>query len=364
MKQKIGLTIGVIVILASILLLTGCYVKYRRDLSGVVETMIAEATYVSPANCHQWRTSIWMDIRNETMMVASCSSGHGGGGRLYMLQNGNAERKASLFRTGNATFCGRFGNYLYYWAYKAHRDAAILCCCNLNSGKVTELYTDSVEGPSPAYQDKDGSVLVPLALDWETDTQLALRIRGSEVLEKVTHVNSYMLGDRYYYVADTRTGIQVFCREADGTEEELKLAPGQRRFLIPTENGLLIHNQGRQALLYFIDSEGNCEEMFSVPCSFSESAVTIYHDVVYLSAFRYEKGSSTGLGFVGYEDDTLSGTYRINLRDFSVEKLNDLCYIGMYIFDDDKIFACSDDYQIDILDHDGTIIGHIPIPFW
>ena len=57
-----------------------------------------------------------------------------------------------------------------------------------------------------------------------------------------------------------------------------------------------------------------------------------------------------------------SGTFRIDTEDFSVEKISDYVYDGLFIFDNESIFACDTGKNIYQLDMDGrvlkTVISH------
>ena len=51
----------------------------------------------------------------------------------------------------------------------------------------------------------------------------------------------------------------------------------------------------------------------------------------------------------------MEGTYRISLKDYSVEKLNDNIYDGLYYFGDAYIYACDRDGGIYRLNLDGSV---------
>ena len=66
--------------------------------------------------------------------------------------------------------------------------------------------------------------------------------------------------------------------------------------------------------------------------------------------------------FVGFEEDKLSGTYRIDLTDFSTEKISDTVFTGMYIFNDSEIYACDKYYRMYRLAFDGSVIESMDWP--
>ena len=373
MERKKHLVIWGMVILAAIGFLVGRQVIMNRsssDFSNDPEPSSEalrgdiDPTYLSPANNAQNGSTVWLGAWSGRLFVAPTYRGltHKETGLLFSLSGGTVSKAARLFEDGSAEYLGCAGSFLYYWHYSTGHGEVILCCCNLDSGQVTELYSAHFAGGRDAVFAEDGSVFIPLALDAGQEERF-LHVYEDEILETVPFEKSYLLGDRRYSVhAASAPGERILCTASDGSVDELDLAPGDHRRILPADSGLLIHNEGRQVLLYFIDRDGRCSELFSVPCSLSDSAVTVYHDTVYISVRRYAEGSSSGKGFVGYEDDTLSGTYRINLADQSAERISDQIYTGMYIFDDSGIYACDKDFVIYKLDFSGNVLGFMAWP--
>ena len=74
---------------------------------------------------------------------------------------------------------------------------------------------------------------------------------------------------------------------------------------------------------------------------------------------RYEKGAKGWSAMVGFENDNVKGTYRINLDDYSMEKISDMIFDGMFIFDDAGIFACDENNKVYKLDFDGNVIKRL-----
>ena len=125
--------------------------------------------------------------------------------------------------------------------------------------------------------------------------------------------------------------------------------------IIPCENGILIHNAISPDMLYFVDGvSGEIIELFSVDAERTISAVNVYNEFVYLSFLRYLDYDQMWFGL--YKNDSLSGTYRISLTDYSVEKISDIVYDGLFIFDDSGIFACDRKNNVYKLDFEGNLI--------
>lgn len=332
-----------------------------RDHQTVAFSDTIEVSYRSPTNNIQNGSTVWFGEWEGQFLFASDQSKRFGRGKLMTLHAGTIEEKGELFQTGSAEYLGSSGPSLYYWNYQ--KGKTVLFCFDLESGERTALYSTQIAGGRKAVFREDGSAMIPLTFDPAEGCVMCLHVRGNEVLEKVPFEESYYLGERRYdVIASSAPCETITCTKESDPPEELVLALGDRRHLIPTDSGMIIHNMGRQTLLYYIDRTGCCSELFSVPCSLSDSAVAIYHDQAFISVFRYAKGSSIGKGFVGFEEDKLSGTYRIDLTDFSTEKISDTVFTGMYIFNDSEIYACDKYYRMYRLAFDGSVIESMDWP--
>ncbi len=125
--------------------------------------------------------------------------------------------------------------------------------------------------------------------------------------------------------------------------------------VIPCEDGLLIHGEMYGNLLYYVDgTTGSLHKLFSVPADRTVSAVTVHGNYAYLSFMRYENYDT--LFPKRYDNDHLEGTYRIHLKDFSIEKISDSIYSGLFVFDDSGIYACDSECGIFKIDFDGSIL--------
>ena len=62
---------------------------------------------------------------------------------------------------------------------------------------------------------------------------------------------------------------------------------------------------------------------------------------------------------LGFEKDTAEGTYRIDLTDFSVVKVSDQIYNGLYYFGGDCLYTCDEYCNIYVLDMQGNILNTV-----
>lgn len=166
-------------------------------------------------------------------------------------------------------------------------------------------------------------------------------------------------GKRYEYrTSSTDNDIVIVVGEEEKVVSEIE--PFMSKVLVATDNGVVVHNEDSQKLLYFIDGETDqVTELFSVECMASETSMTVHGDDVYLSVYRYEKMGPLGKGMVGYENDEISGTYRINLKTGKATKISDGIYAAMYVFDSTGIYAVEENGKTYKLDFDGNVIQTI-----
>lgn len=145
----------------------------------------------------------------------------------------------------------------------------------------------------------------------------------------------YILGEKRYSV----TKNDVYCQGENISDQ---FGKASFRAIVPYQEGLLLINDGYGNLLYYIQENGEILDVFpEFECFCSESSINYYEHYIFVSFLRWEGWDESGLGIKRFEDDRLAGTYRIDTRDFSVEKISDNIYSGMYIFDDSGIYTCS-----------------------
>ena len=215
---------------------------------------------------------------------------------------------------------------------------------------------DSRQFSSNTFSSEDGALFFPV-ISLANEEQVVVCVKGNEASGYKPTAETYRLGDREYYLKREDVYDTVYCKGTDGQEYKLPLEHALERSIIRTDHGILIHNMrsfGRGVMLYYVTEEGALIELFMAPQLSSVSAVTVYHDIVYLSFIRSEKYGK--IGELGFDNDNLSGTWRINLTDYSAIKLSDKIYNGLYIFDDTGIYACDNSCSIYKLDYDGLVI--------
>ena len=316
----------------------------------------------NPANMKQNNALIRMGVTNQTIYLFSDDS-------LYEVANNKLkeiqsfrcnscksytfESVRSFFANGNTVGNGRAcylklcmicESGMYYQRCGTAHDQ-VLYLYDPTSGTSTPVLQG--EEMYPQYLSQDGTLYVSARNEYP----LCYPINGTAAGEQQLAPESYTIAGKTYTVEESGSDTEVVCYDEANTkyvfDEEI---PYGQKSLIPCENGLIVHNEGWGNILYYIDGTSNeVIELFTVDCAVSISTVNVYQDYAYLSFSRYKAGE---FGIVGYKDDTVKGTYRINLNDYSVEKMSDDVYSGLFIFDDSGIFACDSKGNVYKLDFD------------
>lgn len=162
---------------------------------------------------------------------------------------------------------------------------------------------------------------------------------------------TYELGDHVYY-GNWVIGGSLSEMDATGKGQDVPLGGGKEWFL-PYGGGLLVMNLTNGNTLHYIDENGTITELFRDDCDYGVMAVNSWGNYVFVSIQRYEMKEGRSNHYL-YENDTQSGTYRIDMQDFSIKKISDNAYNGLYIFSEGEIFACDRNSNVDKLDFNGT----------
>lgn len=183
----------------------------------------------------------------------------------------------------------------------------------------------------------------------DTDTE-CFSVKNGTILEPqdgITAPSDYILGGKQYSV---RRGY-VYCQGEDITD---RFGDASFRAIVPYHEGLLLINDGYGNLMYYIQEDGRIVDVFpKFTCFCSESSINFYEHYIFVSFLRWEDWDESGLGIKRFENDQLAGTYRIDIRDFSIKKISDKIYSGMYIFDDSGIYTCSREGDISKISFSG-----------
>lgn len=132
--------------------------------------------------------------------------------------------------------------------------------------------------------------------------------------------------------------------------------------LYPVEKGWLLHISTANTPLCFVSAIGGIEPVFEYSCQHSISSFNYYGNYAYLSIKRYEKWDDMNYALLPFEDDSISGTYQIDLTDHTVRRINDNDYRGIFIFDEESIFVCDKNEGVYQLDTEGKLMETLVSP--
>ena len=352
--------LGIVLAIGATALLASHFAPKRN---GAYSHISFSGTYISPANNIQHQATIQLCAFDGKLYYVREKCGFTDhrpyAGWLCVFEGGEVKPVIKLSHNSYLSVCGVIGEYLYYREFNGSFEEDELYCYSFQSGKLDKLSSEKTKETHPVIRE-DGSLLIALSTITHKP-QAYLRLKGGAVVGITEEERewSYRLGDREYFIKDEPDVLQgvVYCRDSSGEVTAVPLEWADNRSLIPLDNGLLVHNRGWRHLLYYISESGEVRDLFDADCYRSNSAMTVYRDTVFFSVKRYQNGGDFGAsGSQSIPDDARSGTYRINLADYTMEKISDMVYTGMFIFDDTGIYACDSKNNIWKLDFDGNVV--------
>lgn len=275
-------------------------------------------------------------------------------GYLSVFDNGSARRVTQLNENVFATCEG----FVYFESATDSAYDRDVSCYSISDNRELQLVTvENINSNSlqhgACFFGSDGVFYVPTNGSFTAFHPII----GDNVNESLGMNEMYIYGDNTIIIHQDEFGntqISFTCPDKTSIVFDSKIISGKAS-VFPCHEGLLIHSEYYGNLLYFIEGDsGDLIELFTVPCDRSVSAVNVHEDMVFLSFKRYEDYDTVFAK--RFENDNVEGTYRIDLRDYSVVKISDAVYDGLYIFDDTGIYACDDGYNIHKLDYDGKYL--------
>ena len=310
---------------------------------------VAQEDKFFPANSSQHSSGTHLFVYNQKLytftdrMISRPDTG-----RLAVFGKNDIETVADL---GYAQYYSESNECFYFLRSEAAQFS--LHCFSLETLRSTHLMTaDAFANP---HHLEDGRIVVAV-YDYDVSDEIPAHycmFDGESLIETSDSEPTYRLGENEYAVRQFDNS-ELVCIQ-NGQEQSLNdVIPSGAKSLIPCEGGLLVHNEGQDGLLYFIDEEsGAVRELFYVQCMASDSAVNTYGNYAFLSFTRWEKWGDFGM--LRFENDTLEGTYRIDICTGETVKISDRIYSGLYIFGDNAIYAVDRQNQIFLLDFDGNV---------
>ena len=312
------------------------------------------------SNQHQQGANAWLGVYDGKLYyLPDCSTSQDRTAFdhwLCVLEEGRLVKLCQPGDDGNVGVIGQSGRYLYYCYRMNPGDSDVLCCYDLALRQETVLAETELSPRALTVFAEDGSVYIPLYNRHSGEPYRFLHVRGNQVLEEdAAAPKGIPLGGRTYATVggDVVSREKVVCTDESGLTTDVPLPVATYRRLLPAGDGLLVYNEGYAQLLFRIGPDHAVTPVFSAECMSSDSALAVTADSAFFSLKRYAGYNDIFLR--RFENDTIEGTYRISLTDFSPVKISDAIYSGLYFFGGDYLLACDEYCNVYVLNLDGSV---------
>lgn len=334
-KTVLGIAWILLMLLSVGMLLRGCtHASFQQvQISTPVEVPTNYIQGMSPLDiaAYDGKLYIYPKVKDDELFPAALSFPHGSS--LYAFCSGYLQTVGKGIPPDYGNYHGMKDGYIYYtrredeedcWcavAYHIGEEREYLLMKDTKSDSMLQAYTGQmyIRGKDDLYYPVEG-----------------ITVGKAVVAESVMTLEpEYKLGEyTYSYTADG----YIVCYDSNGVLVDLG-HEFRWDYIIPCEKGLLIAEY-YGAPLHLVRQEDN-EIVTLVDYSVTTcDGIAVYGDDVYITTIDGER----------------SGVYRVSLTDYSIDKLSDTGYWGLYIFDDTGIFAVDPEGSIDKLDWDGNCV--------
>ena len=245
---------------------------------------------------------------------------------------------------------GGYGDYIYYFDfydannYKFELKAS-LCVYNTKTKTSKKLLTTEGNHYQSTYDFTSDGVL---RMRFRDDDTSICHIKSDEYLGAFVDdmpPNTIRLGDDTYALSGPNS---ILC---NGQVITNKFPPSPIRSIYSVGDGIVVNNFGAPGgnIASFIKPNGEIVALMpEMEYDSITNSLAVYENYVFIS-FERRQSILDAFTTAKYENDMLSGTYRIDVRDLSVTKISEQYFDSMFIFDDTGIFGnnSSGSYKID-----------------
>ena len=248
----------------------------------------------------------------------------------------------------------------------AYPQKAELICYDLITGDMTTLLcTEDASSLDTAF-DENGIFFASICETTSDKEKQYQAIQGSQLLEHMVSKPDLRSGT----VAEVLEAYNENAKILSESQLEHTLAAVQALgiknntcTLYPCASGWMIHTDISSVPLWHVSFDGTVSKVFEIESMTTSSCFNVYENQAYLSFKRYEKWDDHMNYFLQpYANDTVSGTYRIDLSDFTTTKISDACYRGIFIFDSTSILTVDINYGVYQLDPNGGLVNTLINP--
>jgi hypothetical protein len=295
--------------------------------------------------------SIWIGIRNKSVFFYSTRSNFKYKNYLCVFTDGKIE-KLKRFNQ-NIRIVALKGDYLYYWKLGGSKED-ILLQYNILDHSEQQIFKGKDLKRNLIFANED-NLYIPVEIEKKAKYILIQK-------DKIGIVETdpfYPIGEYNYYATagepaygESALAEHIFSSYKSEAPVEIKLGPADHRILLKCGDGLIVHNDGNQEILYYIDQDNGLKELMSVECMASYSSIAVISDTAYISVKRFEGWGSMGKGMARFSNDTIEGTYKVEPSTFVVQKISDAVYETMYVYDETHIIGCDENMQVWFFDLD------------
>ncbi|MBR0465093.1 MAG: hypothetical protein IJJ23_12070 [Clostridia bacterium] len=290
-------------------------------------------------------------------------------GKLYFYQSQNSSRNyvsSFLYSYNGKTFSklyspgfgydkcdciGMIDNRIYFLRYSVSSNSTTIISHNLENGESKELYHKDTKFIVIAEHIIDDCLYVEL-MNINADT-FYIKIDQERILEIQDKSLMFKIQNNSFYL-DRRTGItenSILSIQNDNSNNSISHSLGMASSsqVISFMNGTMIHNEGGNDILYFIDENALIHKVFNVDCMFSSSKLCWVKNNLILSLVAYNGFNDI---FPIKTDDT--GTYRIDVYKFSIQRISDTYYEKLFVLDDNRFLGITPESEIEVFDLTGV----------
>lgn len=331
-KKRKAKPILSIILAVLMILISGC------------EPSFAKVAYIEkngehPANVLQ-STGVRMDVIDGELVLNISKT------ILSVDKEGNEYLIAEL--PSDALIETMYDGYVYYsLVNKQNGTYYDLYCCDMATGETVFLAGKSFSHYPPTILGNDSEIYFPC----DNVRNEVLVVQGASCSELLRLEQKYVVGEKTYFVNsedeleyEDASGNRILIRElSDATK------------LVPWGDGLLIYKNQPDIPLTYLSGDGTLTDLFVSESVYVDSSLNFHEDQAFFSIQRYRMGDKNK-GLAHYENDEISGTYRIDLEDLSATKISDDFYRSIYIFNESSLFCVDINGSIVMTDFDGKVI--------
>lgn len=258
---------------------------------------------------------------------------------------------------------GYSNGIIYFVAPEENIEGTIIGMFDMSIKNINWLECDyKIEHTRTSVYMSSESICIPI--EENSDGYNYAVVSGKSIISYKQEVPVTYYKDVYYYLSrpypmkGIYNGVlteDVITKGIDGNEKRIELDGASIPLSIfqISESVVLYCINGRTPLS-IIESDQKITPVFTFDCLMSESSIALHENKIFLSVRRYREFGPLSLGYLIDSNDDLEGLYTINMSDFSVRKISDSFYTGLYNLDGTCLYGCDTDGNVYKIAFDGA----------